>query len=109
MTSPFDLTGKVVIVTGGLGLIGRALTKGLADAGASVVVTDLDHAACVDRAAGLGAASMGHGADITNRDSLTALRDAVVGRFGKIDGLVNNAAIDDKFDPANAATESMFE
>lgn len=105
----FDLSGKAVIVTGGLGLIGRALTKGLADAGASVVVTDLDHAACVDRAASLGASCMGHGADITDRASLEKLRDAVVGRYGHIDGLVNNAAIDDKFDPANAATESKFE
>jgi NAD(P)-dependent dehydrogenase (short-subunit alcohol dehydrogenase family) len=109
VSGAFDLGGKVCIVTGGLGLIGRALTKGLADAGASVVVTDLDHAACVDRAASLGAASMGHGADITKAESLGALRDAVLARYGKIDSLVNNAAIDDKFDPANAATESKFE
>ncbi len=109
MSSIFDLGGKAVIVTGGLGLIGRAFTNALADAGASVVVTDLDHAACVDRAGGLGAASMGHGADITKRESLIALRDAVLARYGHIDGLVNNAAIDDKFDAASAATESKFE
>jgi len=75
----FDLSGKAVIVTGGLGLIGRALN------------------------------AMGHGADITDRASLEKLRDAVIARFGHIDGLVNNAAIDDKFDPANAAHESKFE
>ena len=108
MSQIFDLSGKAVIVTGGLGLIGRALVKGLADAGANVVITDLDHAACVDRASGVPNA-MGHGADITDRASLEKLRDAVIGRFGHIDGLVNNAAIDDKFDPANAATESKFE
>ena len=106
--SLFDRHGKAVIVTGGLGLIGRALVKGLADAGANVVITDLDHAACVDRATGIPNA-MGHGADITDRASLETLRDAVLARFGHIDGLVNNAAIDDKFDPANAATESKFE
>lgn len=104
----FDLTGKVCVVTGGLGLIGRALVGGLADHGAHVVITDLDHAACVDRAAGVKGA-MGHGADITKRESLEALRDAVLARFGRLDALVNNAAIDDKFDPANAAHESKFE
>lgn len=104
----FDLSGKVCVVTGGLGLIGRALVGGLADHGAHVVITDLDHAACVDRAAGITGA-MGHGADITKRESLEALRDAVLARFGRLDALVNNAAIDDRFDPANAAHESKFE
>ncbi len=107
--SLFDLQGKVCIVTGGLGLIGRALVKGLAEHGGRVVITDLDHAACVDRASSLGKDAMGHGADITSKESLGALRDAVIARFGRIDALVNNAAIDDRFDPANAATESMFE
>jgi NAD(P)-dependent dehydrogenase (short-subunit alcohol dehydrogenase family) len=109
MSELFDLEGKAVIVTGGLGLIGRALVKGLAGAGASVVITDLDHAACVDRAASLGGNVMGHGADITDRASLEKLRDAVIARFGHVDGLVNNAAIDDRFDPGTAAHESKFE
>jgi NAD(P)-dependent dehydrogenase (short-subunit alcohol dehydrogenase family) len=108
MSELFDLDGKAVIVTGALGLIGRALVKGLAGAGASVVITDLDHAACVDRASGVPNA-LGHGADITDRASLEKLRDAVIARFGHIDGLVNNAAIDDRFDPGAAAHESKFE
>jgi NAD(P)-dependent dehydrogenase (short-subunit alcohol dehydrogenase family) len=100
--------GKVCVVTGGLGLIGSALCRALAAAGGAVVVTDLDHGACVDRAHALGAGALGHGADITRPDSLTALGAAVLDRFGRIDVLVNNAAIDDKFG-ASAAHDSQFE
>jgi NAD(P)-dependent dehydrogenase (short-subunit alcohol dehydrogenase family) len=101
------LDGKVCVVTGALGLIGRELARALAEAGGRVVVTDLDHAACVDRAHALGQA-LGHGADITRRESLATLLAAVIDRFGRVDVLVNSAAIDDKFG-ASAAHDSMFE
>ncbi|MBX3162020.1 MAG: SDR family oxidoreductase [Deltaproteobacteria bacterium] len=105
----FDLRGKVCVVTGSLGLIGRDFCRALAEAGGAVVVTDLDHAACVDRATQLPNA-IGHGADITSEDSLVALRDAVLAKHGRIDVLVNNAAINDKFEsPAAAARASMME
>jgi len=103
-----DLGGKVCVVTGALGLIGSALVRALAGAGGRVVITDLDHAACVDRAAALGDAGLGCGADITRRDSLVALLAAVDARFGQIDVLVNSAAIDDKFG-GSAAHDSQFE
>jgi NAD(P)-dependent dehydrogenase (short-subunit alcohol dehydrogenase family) len=102
------LDGKVCVVTGALGLIGRELARSLAEAGGRVVLTDLDHGACVDRAHALGGDTLGHGADITRRDSLASLLAAVLDRFGRIDALVNNAAIDDKFG-ASAAHDSMFE
>jgi NAD(P)-dependent dehydrogenase (short-subunit alcohol dehydrogenase family) len=101
------LDGKVCVVTGALGLIGRELSRALAGAGGRVVLTDLDHGACADRAHALGEA-LGHGADITRRDSLVSLLAAILDRFGGIDVLVNNAAIDDKFG-ASAARDSMFE
>jgi NAD(P)-dependent dehydrogenase (short-subunit alcohol dehydrogenase family) len=107
------LHGKVCVVTGALGLIGSALARALAGAGGRVVVTDLDHGACVDRAHALGgpagaADALGHGADITRRESLASLLAAVLDRFGQIDALVNSAAIDDKFGAA-AAHDSQFE
>lgn len=106
----FDLDGKVCIVTGALGLIGRDFCRALAEAGGAVVVTDLDHAACQDRAHQIGGAAMGHGANITDPASLEALRDAVLARHGHIDVLVNNAAINDKFEsPGAAARDSMME
>jgi NAD(P)-dependent dehydrogenase (short-subunit alcohol dehydrogenase family) len=105
------LDGKVCIVTGALGLIGRELARALAGAGGRVVVTDLDHGACVDRAHTLargGRDALGHGADITRRESLTTLLAAIIDRFGGVDVLVNSAGIDDKFG-ASAAHDSMFE
>lgn len=109
-----SLQGKVVIVTGGLGLLGRAYCRALAKQGAHVVVTDLDHPASIDFAGSLtangGPEALGQGVDITDRASLEALRDAVLGRFGQIDVLVNNAAINDMFESPLAALEkSSFE
>jgi NAD(P)-dependent dehydrogenase (short-subunit alcohol dehydrogenase family) len=54
--------------------------------------------------------ALGVGADITNQESLKSLRDAVLKKFGKIDVLVNNAAINDMFESPTAAAElSKFE
>lgn len=103
------LDGTVAIVTGALGLLGRAFSTALASAGAAVVVTDLDHDGCVERARRLGGDALGHGADITQPESLLVLRDVVLRRFGRIDALVNNAAIDDRFEPGAAAHESRME
>ncbi|MGH2898725.1 MAG: SDR family NAD(P)-dependent oxidoreductase, partial [Solirubrobacteraceae bacterium] len=72
------LGGKVCVVTGALGLIGRELAHALAEAGGRVVITDLDHGACIDRAHALGGEAMGHGADITRRDSLVSLLAAIL-------------------------------
>lgn len=106
MTGALD--GKVCVVTGALGLIGRELARGLAEAGGQLVITDLDHAACVDRAYAVGRDALGHGADITRPESLAALLAAILDRFGRLDVLVNNAAIDDKF-ASDAADEARFE
>jgi NAD(P)-dependent dehydrogenase (short-subunit alcohol dehydrogenase family) len=97
---PFDLTGKVAIVTGALGLLGREHCRALARAGANVVTTDLDPAGTSALARRLSeqfpVEVFGMAADITVTSSLDALRTEVLGRFGRIDVLVNNAAIDDK-------------
>lgn len=109
------LGGKVCVVTGALGLIGSALVRALLGAGGRVVITDLDHGACVDRAHALGDAALGHGADITRRESLASLLAAILDRFGRLDALINSAAIDDRFaaspDPGGrtAAHDSQFE
>jgi NAD(P)-dependent dehydrogenase (short-subunit alcohol dehydrogenase family) len=88
------LEGRVAVVTGSLGLLGREHLRALHDAGASLVVTDADGAACERLASELGA--LGVGADVTKKHELVRLRDRVMDRFGRIDVLVNNAAIDDK-------------
>jgi NAD(P)-dependent dehydrogenase (short-subunit alcohol dehydrogenase family) len=105
----FDLTGRVAIVTGALGLLGREHCRALARAGAHVVATDLDEAAlgafARELEAELGCKALGVAADVVVGDSLDRLGRVVLERFDRIDVLVNNAAIDDKF----ASTGARFE
>jgi NAD(P)-dependent dehydrogenase (short-subunit alcohol dehydrogenase family) len=104
MTAPSaSLAGRVAVVTGALGLLGRAHCRALAGAGATVVVTDLDGVACAAFAGGLSGA-VGLPLDVTSPASVTALRDLLLGRFDRIDVLVNNAAINDKVEGATGAT-----
>ncbi len=106
----FSLKHKTAIVTGACGLLGREHCRALAEAGAAVVVLDVDAEACRAFAAELGPEHLGLGADVTDRASLERVRDAVLERYGSIDVLVNNAAINDMFEnPALAARQSMFE
>src|SRR5262245_35391962 len=98
----FSLNGKVAIVTGASGLLGRHHCHALAQAGATVVVTDLDAEQCGALAAELRNAysrsSYGCKVDIADRGSVSDLRESVLGRYGRVDVLVNNAAIDDVFE-----------
>ena len=107
-----DLQGKVAVITGALGLLGRAHCAAYVNAGATVIATDLDDAACAAFAESLeprnGGSATGIGADITNAESLEALRTAAIGSFGKIDVLLNNAALNDVFDESNGDS-SRFE
>ena len=92
-----ELAGKVAIVTGAGRNIGRAITLQLAQAGASVVVnvrsnkTEADSVLREIQAAG-GKAAIVLG-DIADEKTATALADAAIKRFGRIDILVNNAAL----------------
>ncbi len=106
----FSLENKVAVVTGGLGLLGKNHCIALAEAGARVVVTDLDDEKCKEFSKSLGPGHFGIGADITNPDSVKKLRDKFLQSFNQIDILVNNAALNDMFEyPAAAAELSMFE
>lgn len=110
----FSLDDKVAIVTGACGLLGTQHCEALAAAGARVVVTDLDEEAAGQVAGRLGRQpGDGHlaiGLDVTDRASLEAARRRILERYGRIDVLVNNAAINDMFEnPMLAAEQSMFE
>jgi NAD(P)-dependent dehydrogenase (short-subunit alcohol dehydrogenase family) len=106
----FSLEGKTAVVTGALGLIGRHHCQALAEQGANVVVADLDGEACTIFADTLAMPSLGYILDVTSPESIRALRDHALQRFGHLDVLVNNAAINDMFEnPAMAAEQSRFE
>ncbi len=112
----FDLSGRVAVVTGATGLLGRHHVRALANAGASVVVTDVDEAKCralaeeVAKETNRAGATLGHAADVTEKASIEALLRATLGRFGRVDVLVNNAAVNDMFEnPLAGAELSKFE
>jgi NAD(P)-dependent dehydrogenase (short-subunit alcohol dehydrogenase family) len=90
----FRLDGRVALVTGGAGLLGRRYCEALVQAGAQVVVGDLDDARAEAQAAELGADSaLGLKLDVTDEISVNKTIDQVVDRFGRLDILVNNAAL----------------
>jgi NAD(P)-dependent dehydrogenase (short-subunit alcohol dehydrogenase family) len=96
----FDLTGKVAIVTGGAGGLGRPIALGLAQAGADVVVDDLASAhpeAVADDIKGLGRKALAVTADVTSASAMKDMVDQVMKEFGKIDILVNVAGINARF------------
>jgi NAD(P)-dependent dehydrogenase (short-subunit alcohol dehydrogenase family) len=106
----FSLKGKVAIVTGACGLLGRKHCEALAAAGAAVVAADLDEGQAQEVAAALGDGHLGIGLDVTGTASLQAARQRILERYGRIDVLVNNAAINDMFEnPLLAGQQSMFE
>lgn len=92
----FDLSGRVAVITGGAGLLGYHHGAILAEAGANVVLLDLAAANPALRGEQLemahGPRCLGLAADITREDSVMAARDAVLGEFGRVDILINNAA-----------------
>jgi NAD(P)-dependent dehydrogenase (short-subunit alcohol dehydrogenase family) len=110
MIELFSLKNKTAIVTGALGLIGKKHCHALAQAGANVVVADLDEKGAETFAKSLGDQHSGITVDVTSLSSLQAARDKILNRYGTIDVLVNNAAINDMFENPGLAKElSAFE
>jgi NAD(P)-dependent dehydrogenase (short-subunit alcohol dehydrogenase family) len=98
----FDLSGRAAIVTGGVGLLGAEFCRTLAEAGAAVAVVDLNASASQGMADALsknGYKALAVSADITKPDSVNSMIEKVMTEFGRIDILVNSAALDPKFDP----------
>jgi NAD(P)-dependent dehydrogenase (short-subunit alcohol dehydrogenase family) len=98
----FDLTGRVAVVTGGVGLLGAEFCRTLAEAGAAVIVVDLNASASQDVCESLsksGYKALAVPADITQSDSVNTAVEKTLSTFGRLDILVNSAALDPKFDP----------
>lgn len=100
----FNLRGRAAIVTGGAGLLGVEFCRTLAQAGAGVVVADLNAEAAATVAAELrtqGYPVIHAALDVTQPESVQAVVEACVEDFGSLDIIVNSAAMDPKFDASH--------
>src|SRR5213082_3528069 len=92
---PFDLTGRVALVTGGSKGLGKAMARGLAEAGADIVVSSRHEAELRPALDAIlaGTDRRGHYvvADMSRRDDVKRLADETVRQLGKVDIMVNNA------------------
>jgi len=92
----FSLANKVVVVTGGAGLLGQVFCQALVDVGAHVAIVDLDLASAETVAKRINKSDaqrvIAVGSDITSPESVTQMVANVVKQLGRIDVLVNNAA-----------------
>ena len=99
MANERELEGRVALVTGASRNIGRAIALALAGAGAAIVVnarTSREEAqAVVSEIAAAGGKAMAHLADVSDERAVHAMAQAALERFGRLDVLVNNAAIRD--------------
>jgi pyridoxal 4-dehydrogenase len=87
------LRDRVAIVTGGAQGIGKAIAEKLSEEGASVVIADINEEGAKAAADGLSGEGLGVRADVSSQDDVQGMVDAAVERFGRVDVLVNNAAI----------------
>lgn len=90
------LTGKIAVVTGAAGGFGSEMARRFAGEGAHVVCADLDVAAAEALAGELPGEALGLRCDVADASSVSAMADAVAARFGRVDALVNNAAVSQK-------------
>lgn len=105
------LDGKVAVITGGGGGIGRGMALAFADAGMKVALADVEKAAALAVAAELaerGAEAATFEANVMERDSVTALAEAVYERFGAVHVLCNNAGVT-TFGPIHKQTEADWD
>lgn len=105
----FSLEGRTALVTGGAGLLGRQFTRALGEAGANVVVADIDFDAAHDHAQVLREGqipAIAARVDVTDPESVSALFAHTLSEFERLDVLVNSAALDPKFDPQHLGEQS---
>ena len=109
----FDLTGRVAVITGGAGLLGVQHADAVARGGGVPILVDVRGEPAAARAGELssrwGVPALGLAADVTRPEDIAAVRDTVLERLGRIDILINNAAIDAKAVDGGGLEESRLE
>ena len=113
MPGPFDLTGRVALVTGGSRGLGRAMVQGLAEAGADVLIASRKLAECeraaqeVERETGRRAVPVA--CHVGHWDEVDQLVERAYDEFGRIDVLVNNAGMSPLYDRPSAVSEELWD
>jgi len=111
--NPFDLTGRIAVITGGAGLLGEQHARAIAAAGGIPVLVDIQPQRASEKAAALsseyGVPAIGCAADITKQPEIEALRAEILARFGRLDILVNNAANNPKMEASAEVNFSRLE
>jgi NAD(P)-dependent dehydrogenase (short-subunit alcohol dehydrogenase family) len=109
----FDLTGRVVIITGGSRGLGREIAFGCAHAGADVVIASRKLAACEETAAEIekatGRQAMPYALHAGRWEQLEPFVEAVYGRFGRVDVLINNAGMSPLYETLTSVSEQLFD
>ncbi len=111
----FDLNNRVALITGGAGLLGREHARALLESGATVVITDLDINRLSDAENDMLTDDFSDRLiflemDVTDCSSIHSANEEICSKFGGVDILVNNAAVDPKVDANGGLTEmSRFE
>lgn len=110
--SPFDLTGKVALVTGGSRGLGREMALAFAAAGADVVIASRNLDTCKAVAAeveALGRRALPYSCHLGRWDEIPGLVDAAYAEFGKVDVLVNNAGMSPVYDSVFDVSEKLYD
>jgi len=109
----FDLTDRVVLVTGGSRGLGREMAFAAARCGADVVIASRKFDNCVATAAEIeaetGRSAMPYGVHVGRWDELDGVIDATCERFGRLDVLVNNAGMSPTYESLTEVTEKLFD
>jgi len=96
----FDLTGKVAVITGGAGLLGEKHAEAIAEFGGIPILLDIDEKAGTKKATRISneyqVSCEFMFCDITDESQILSVRDSLLSKFGHIDILINNAAVDPK-------------
>ena len=112
MSSLFDLTGKVAVITGSSKGIGRAIAERMAEHGAKVVVSSRKEGPCEEVAAGIrakGGDALVVPCHVAHKDQLQNLVDKTLAHFGGIDIVVGNAGINPYFGPMSGISDEVWD
>jgi NAD(P)-dependent dehydrogenase (short-subunit alcohol dehydrogenase family) len=109
----FDLTDRVVLITGGSRGLGREMALGAARCGADVIVASRNFESCAATAEEIervtGRTAMPYQVHVGRWDQLDGLVDAAYQRFGKVDTLINNAGMSPTYESLTSVSEKLFD